>query len=332
MVGRSKVQGFVRQPWTTRSREAFFRAASATRNRAVKSTQTYNPHMSALYRAAIVGIAIGLMEVLVHFHGPEDDFTGANVMLLAPFPAGLLLGWLVRLPRWWLVAVVAPFVNIAILALALRGLTAPELMDLGVPSGSLIFAAVGAGGHVAATAMVMQGDRLLRLSVIGALIVAFAGVAWSSDDISEAARERRLVRSGLPLIGLGSQQYRPVHLTEWFGELEEGPPSIELSYVRPHDQARLELYAMSVTVASPKAACAKPVPDVTYRADITGTCRQVSADVWVRTESSFTKVFAKHGSALVQVASDKVSEADLLAVLPTLRPTAAKELATIGEI
>ncbi len=271
------------------------------------------------------------MEVLVHLYGPEDD-TGAPLLLLAPFPAGLLLGWLVRLPRWWLVAVVAPFVNIAILVLALRGLTIPDLMDLGVPSGSLIFAAVGAGGHVAATAMVMQGDRLLRLSVLGALIVAFAGVAGSSDEISEAARERRLVRSGLPLIGLGSQQYRPVHLTEWFGEVEEGPPSIGIYYARLRDQVEIELYVMLATIASPKAACAEPVPYVTQLADVTGSCRQVSTDVWVRTEGTLTRVFAKRGSALVQVASDKVSEVDLLAVLPTLRPATAKELAGIGEI
>ncbi|WP_327088371.1 hypothetical protein OIE66_39635 [Nonomuraea sp. NBC_01738] len=288
--------------------------------------------MNALCRAAIVGSAIGLMEVFIHLYGPEDDFTGSNVMLLAPFPAGLLLGWLIRLPRWWLVAALAPFVNIAIIVLALQGLTFPDVMDLGVLRGSLLFATIGAGGHVAATAMLVQADRILRFSVIGALIIGFVGMRWNSDAISAAARERRLAQSGLPLIDLGSQQYRSIYLTEWFGELEEGPPSIELGYARLRDQAEIELYVMPRTVASPQAACTEPVPDVTHRPDITGDCRQVSTDVWVRTESSSTRVFAKHGNALVQVASESVSEADLLSILPTLRPTTAKELAAIGEI
>ncbi|SPL94832.1 unnamed protein product [[Actinomadura] parvosata subsp. kistnae] len=43
-------------------------------------------------------------------------------------------------------------------------------------------------------------------------------------------------------------------------------------------------------------------------------------------------MFAKHENALVQVASDRVSEADLLLILPTLRRTTAEELAAIGEI
>ncbi|MEV0597612.1 hypothetical protein [Nonomuraea cavernae] len=288
--------------------------------------------MNALCRAAIVGSVIGLMEVFLQVHGPEDDFTGANVMLIVPFPAGLLLSWLIRLPRWWLVAAVAPFVNIAIIVLALRGLTFAELLDLGLLPGSLIFATIGAGGHVAATAMVVQVDRTLRFSVIGALIIGFGGMSLSKDAILEAARERRLAQSGLPLIDLGSQQYRPTQLAEWFGEWEEGSPSIGLYYVRLRDQAEVELYVMPATVASPRAACAEPVPDVTHGPDTAGSCRQVSTDVWVRRENTFTRVFAKHSSALVQVASESVSEADLLAVLPALRPTTAKELAAIGEI
>lgn len=271
------------------------------------------------------------MEVLVYFHGPEDDFGSFCAMFITPFPTGLLFGWLVRLPWWGLVAVMAPFVNSAIIALVFHDLTLPELMDFGVLSGSLIFAAIGAAGHVMVMAMAMQGDRMLRLFVIGALMIAFVGVAWSNDEISNAAQEQRLVRSGLPLIGIGSQQYRPLFLHEQLREFEEESPSIEILYERLRGQAMIELYVMLATVASPQAACARPVPDVTYRADISGSCRQVSADVWVRTESTFTRVFTKYGNALVQVASDSVSEVGLLAVVPTLRPTTARELARIGE-
>ncbi|WP_125647818.1 hypothetical protein [Nonomuraea sp. WAC 01424] len=288
--------------------------------------------MNALCRAVIVGSVIGLMEVFLYLNRSEDDFTGTNVMLLAPFGAGLLLGWLIRLPRWWLVAALAPFVNIAIIVLALRDLTLPDIMDLGVLRGSLLFATIGVGGHVAATAIMVQMDRTLRFSVIGALIIGFVGMFWNRDAISEAAGERRLTQSGLPLIDLGSQQYRSIYLTEWFGEWEMGLPSIELGYARLRDQAEIELYVMPRTVASPQAACTEPVPDVTHRPDITGVCRQVSTDVWVRTESSSTRVFARHGGALVQVASDTVSEADLPSILPMLRPATARELAAIGGI
>ncbi|MGR6924194.1 hypothetical protein ACU635_58860, partial [[Actinomadura] parvosata] len=78
--------------------------------------------------------------------------------------------------------------------------------------------------------------------------------------------------------------------------------------------------------------CSEPLPDVANRPDVSGSCRQVSTDVWVRTESAGTRVFAKHENALVQAASDRVSEADLLLILPTLRRTTAEELAAIGEI
>ncbi|AQZ66999.1 hypothetical protein BKM31_41065 [[Actinomadura] parvosata subsp. kistnae] len=272
------------------------------------------------------------MEVFIHLYGPEDDFSGAGAMFLAPFPAGMILGWVVGLPRWWLIAVAAPFVNMAIIVLGLRGLTVPELMELGSLPGSLMFAAIGAGGHIAATAMLGQVDRTLRLSVIGALVVGFAGMSWNTDAIREAARAQRLAHSGIPLIGLGSQQYRPVHLAEWFGEWEAGPPSIELSYARLRDRAEIQLYVMPGTVGVPQTACSEPLPDVANRRDVSGSCRQVSTDVWVRTESAGTRVFAKHENALVQVASDRVSEADLLLILPTLRRTTAEELAAIGEI
>ncbi len=288
--------------------------------------------MNALFRAALVGIAIGLMEVLIYLYGPEDDFTGSNTMLLAPFPAGLALGWLIRLPRWWQVAVLAPFVNIAIIALALRNLAFSDLMDLGMLPGSLMFAAVGAGGHVAAAAMLVPANWKLRSSVIGAVVVGFTGVSLGQDAVAEAARTQRLTHSGIPLMELGAQEYRPMYLTEWFGELEDGPPSVELSYKRLRDRSEIELYLMSGTAASPEAACTEPVPDVTYRADIPGACRQVSADVWVRTETAYTRVFAKHGNALVQVASETVPEADLLTVLPTLRSSTAEDLAAVGEI
>ncbi|GAA3143583.1 hypothetical protein GCM10010466_38180 [Planomonospora alba] len=288
--------------------------------------------MNALLRAALVGTAIGLVEVLIQLYGPEDDFTGANTMLLAPFPVGLALGWLIRLPRWWQVAILAPFVNIAIIAFALSSLTFPDIMDLGMLPGSLIFAAIGASGHVAAAAMLVPGNGRLRSSAIGAVVIGFTGMFLGQGAIAEAARTQRLAHSGIPLMELDTQEYRPTHLTEWFGALDDGPPSVALSYERLRDRSEIDLYLMPETTASPRAACTQPVPGVTFRTDVPGTCRQVSADVWVRTETAYTRVFTKHGNALIQVASETVSEADLLAVLPTLRASTAEGLATIGEI
>ncbi|MEV0821787.1 hypothetical protein [Nonomuraea rubra] len=283
--------------------------------------------MGGLLRAAIAGIAIGLMELFLYLHEPNDESVAP---LLAPFPAGLLLGRLLRLPRWWLGAALAPFLNIAIIALALRGLTFPDLLDVGVLPTALVFAVIGAGGHMTATALTSRADRMIRYSVIGALVVGFTGMSLSTGAIAEKAREGRLAQSGLPLVVVGSPRYSPVHLAEWYSEWIAGMPSFEIAYDGP-DGAKVELYVMAGTAASPRAACTEPVPGVSHRADEIGRCREVAPEVWVRAEAGWTRVFARHGEALVQVASGTVGEAGLLAVLPTLRPATAQELAAIGE-
>ncbi|MBD3147282.1 hypothetical protein [Microbispora bryophytorum] len=60
-------------------------------------------------KAALVGLSIGVADVLVNHYGPEDDFSGAMWVLFTPFPLGMLLAWVTRLPLWGLVAAVAPF-------------------------------------------------------------------------------------------------------------------------------------------------------------------------------------------------------------------------------
>lgn len=60
-------------------------------------------------KAALVGLSIGVADVLVNTYGPEDDFSGAMWVLFTPFPLGMLLAWATRLPLWGLVAAVAPF-------------------------------------------------------------------------------------------------------------------------------------------------------------------------------------------------------------------------------
>ena len=59
-------------------------------------------------KAALVGLCIGVGDVLIAIYGPEDDFSGAMWVLFTPFPLGMLLAWAARLPLWGLVATVAP--------------------------------------------------------------------------------------------------------------------------------------------------------------------------------------------------------------------------------
>ncbi|GII89000.1 hypothetical protein Ssi03_69900 [Sphaerisporangium siamense] len=288
--------------------------------------------MSALWRAVLVGAAIGVGELLVYLNGPEDDWTKTVTLFFAPFPMGLALGWLVRLPRWWAVAILAPFVNTAFLVLVFDGQTLFYIEDLGMKPMILTFVGIGVCGHAAAAAVVVEGDRTLRVSVVGAVLVGSVATSWSRDAIAEAARARRLTYAGVPLIAPALRDYRLTDLDEWFDGVLVGPPSFGLAYEHVRDRSEIDVYVMSATAASPQASCAEPVPDVTNRPDVTGTCRQVSPDVWVRREAVSIRVFARHGDALLQIASDNTPEADLLAVLPTIRPTTAEELAAVGEI
>jgi hypothetical protein len=288
--------------------------------------------MNVLIRAALVGTVIGLVEVCIHFYKVEDDFRAANTLIFTPFLVGLLLGWLVRLPRWWQVAILAPFLNGAIIIIALQDIGLREVTELGVLLGCFVFAAIGIGGHVAAAAMLVPGNRIFRASVVGSVIIAFTGVFLSQNAIAETARTRRLAHSGVPLLALGVQEYRPTRLTESFDESSEEPPSVELHYERLRDRSEIDLYVTPESAGLPKDACLQPVPLVSYGPDTSGTCRQVSATVWARTEPAQTRVFAKHGDALVQITSETVSEADLLAVLLTLRPSTAEELAAVHQI
>ncbi|GII65080.1 hypothetical protein Skr01_51650 [Sphaerisporangium krabiense] len=288
--------------------------------------------MGVLWRAVLVGAAIGVVQLFIRLNGPEDDWTATVTLFFAAFPVGLALGWLVRLPRWWVVGILAPFVNTAILVVAFAGQTLFYVEDLGMRAMSFAFVGIGVGGHVTAAAVVVAGNRTLRALAVGAVFAGCVATSWSQDAIAEAARVRRLTYAGLPLIAPAMPDYRPTHLNEWFDEFLLGPPSFELEYEHVRDRSAFEVFVMSTRATSPQASCAEPVPDVTNRLGVTGTCRQVSPDVWVRREPYYIRVFARYGDALVQIASDNTPEADLLAVLPTFRPATAEELAAIGEI
>ncbi|WP_431897322.1 hypothetical protein [Nonomuraea sp. bgisy101] len=133
--------------------------------------------MNALLRAALAGAVIGLLESILWSHGPEDDGTGAMLMLFVPFPLGLLLCRLAVLPLWGVVAGVAPFIIMLLFGACLERLTMPEIMDFGIVQGTLIFMGIGASGYVAATALVMPGRKVLSLSTTGAVLVLYCAVA-----------------------------------------------------------------------------------------------------------------------------------------------------------
>ncbi|TMR25310.1 hypothetical protein ETD86_01570 [Nonomuraea turkmeniaca] len=282
--------------------------------------------MHALGKAAVVGAVIGMAEALLQLHGP-DDFTGVVFMLLTPVVLGLLLNWAIALPRWGAVAVVAPFVNIALILVGFGRMTFVEVMDLGVGEGNAIFMMIGASGNVVAAALVGPGSQVLRSVAAGAVAVGFLGVTSHQGTIAGTAQVRRLESSDVPLIALRAKDYELTTIAEqpagW------APPTMELLYERLSDGAELEVYVMPPGAATPEAACREPVPHFSHVFGEAGTCRKVWSDVWVRTEDTYARVFALREGGLVQLASQTVPENDLITLVGAFRQVMAEELAAV---
>ncbi|MFG1680824.1 hypothetical protein ACGFNP_11720 [Nonomuraea sp. NPDC049269] len=281
-----------------------------------------------LGKAALVGATIGVSVNLVGDYWPQgsgaDDFAGVVAMALSPFPLGLLLGWATKLPYWPLVGVLAPF--------AMYGLAMVELpFSWWIPEGNLFhlltFAVPAMIGFVLTAWLCALENWAVGTAMAGTIVLACLAAPPVAGAISESERTRDFKNSGVPLIAPVIPNYRLASVDEW-----RLPKMVSLTY---HPTAAdkvgpaIAAYIQRATDATPKAACANPIPNYGWQ-PIT-PCREISPGVWrTRLENESTLLFARHGDALVQVAGHDSTEATLLAILPTFRPITAEDLAALG--
>lgn len=117
--------------------------------------------MNLRVKAVLVGLSIGMADVLVAAYGPEDDFSCAMWVLFTPFPLGMLLAWATRLPLWGLVAAVAPLAMFLIFGWILA---APLGADLASWPGRLELLIIGVAVYLvtASVACEMRRAGVLR--------------------------------------------------------------------------------------------------------------------------------------------------------------------------
>ncbi|MFE3448706.1 hypothetical protein ACFXJ8_07180 [Nonomuraea sp. NPDC059194] len=277
--------------------------------------------MYTLFRAGLVGAIVGLEAGLLFTDGPEDSFFGTIAILLVPFSLGVLLCWLAMLPFWGVVAGATPLALIAVGTLCLPGLTYAEVMSYGTVPVTLVFAAIGVSGYVAMTALIMPGHWAIRSMTVGAVVVAYLAVGALQGEIGQAARAQVIERSGVPLVAPTLKD----HELGWVDD-EELPAALGLVYFRTRDGSSVDVSIRPGNAATPETACVKPPSTWMPVMEPNARCRRVATDVWVRTDETYTTVVARHGAALVQVTSEEMTEAELLAVLPTFHVVEAERL------
>ncbi|MEU4231834.1 hypothetical protein AB0F17_46705 [Nonomuraea sp. NPDC026600] len=279
--------------------------------------------MNAAARAALVGAVVGLAQfVILYWRGDDIGSLDALALIALPYGLGFFLSWWGRLPRWWGVATAGPAVTAAFLLANIFVLRIPEIRDLGDWQTALCLMALGATAYLAAGGIFMPVHRGLRGLLIAGVAVAYVAV-WSAPDvIADAARANRLARAEVSLITPTLPDHR-------LGYLEYVHGWLELSYEGLNDHSRIDVAVGPGSTATPKAACANPVPwdDIQEHAK----CRQVSPGIWLRSGESQKLIFATHGDALVRVESPTMSEKELIAVLGTFHPVEAEELARLYE-
>ncbi|MEV4174389.1 hypothetical protein [Nonomuraea sp. NPDC049709] len=286
--------------------------------------------MNALIRIALVGAVIGLGEsVLVVCVSERNVLLAFLAMVFVPFPVSMALCWWGKLPHWWLVSVLGPMIVIFYFLLTLAvGVDASLAGDLGIGEwgGRLILMGVGAGAFTFAGALVMPMHLALRLTTLG-VVVALCTASWvGADVIRMAGVTWQMASKGVPVVAPDLPEHRLV-----FADLEEGAVAdvLGLSYERRFDQGDLSVFVASVHEKTAREACESQsrLDGTRVGEGLPATCREVWGGSWVRTEVGSTSVLAVRGDALVEVHSAWATEAQLLAVLPTIRPVDAWDLA-----
>ena len=278
-------------------------------------------NVRVLPRAAGAGVVAGAGAFLAGRLWPRpegDEFTGMAVTFLAFFPLGLLLGRVLRLPRWQLVGVLAPFVAIPLLA----GVADALWVVRGVGFTSALLPVAAAAAFVLAAWLCAPGGRVARACVGVAFLLGSAFTPSVADAAGGSPLEEAIRTSGVPLVAPVVPGYELVGMDERYL-----PDAIALYYTRPGapPAPALHAYVVSAATAVPREACAAPSPN--WSRSAAEPCLEAEPGVWTtRLENGYASAFARHGDALVQVGGFDVPQALLLSALRVVRPVAPAEL------
>jgi hypothetical protein len=182
--------------------------------------------------------------------------------------------------------------------------------------------ALGATAYLAAGGLFMPAHRGLRVLTVAGVAVAYLAV-WSAQDVlADAARAHRLARAGVPLVAPTLPDYRLWYLKGVDGRLA-------LGYEHEDGVLQVHLDVEAASTGSPEDVCeyAEPYDGLSTHSK----CRQVSPGVWFLPGDSRKIIWAWYGDDLVRVESLTLGKKGLLAVLRSLHPVEAGELARLHE-
>ncbi|MEV0827645.1 hypothetical protein [Nonomuraea rubra] len=266
--------------------------------------------MNALIRAALVGAVIGLAEHALVTPALEHGERLAFLALLAgPFPAGMLLSFWAKLPRWWLLSVMGP---IAVgMCMAMIWLWPGVTTNLGEWGGRLVFMGLGAFGFTLAAALVMPMPRATRLITVAVLAVGGIAVRLGTGAGIVLVSTQVAAHQGVPVVAPELPEHRLTHVRATGQELA-------LTYER--DGATIGVVLRTRGELTPQRACQE---EYSVRAE----CQEVTPGVWTNERSLDMELYSVRGAALVVLKSSSATRVELLDALGTLRPVGWWELA-----
>ncbi|MEV6040676.1 hypothetical protein AB0L65_56880 [Nonomuraea sp. NPDC052116] len=280
-------------------------------------------------KGAVIGLMVGAVVALIYADTIAQEhelgtMLNSALMLLVPFPIGAAGAALLRMPRWGVVAVAGPIAT-PVLGAALMGVI-PDFYLFGFDEmwTTGVWVVAGVLGYVAAAWWAR--DRWAAITVTGVLLSVHVISGQVRDPLNEWQEALAFRRSGIPLLAPELPGYSIKRAELWTGE-EDGT-AILLEYTRP-DRTDVQVFLRPATAATPKTACGSPFPVLTW-----GTagvsCTPSGGDRWIREDSSGeVTAFAWHGSALVQASGIAMTPQELFALLDSLRPITAAQLARV---
>ncbi|MEU6786828.1 hypothetical protein ABZ912_47195 [Nonomuraea angiospora] len=280
-------------------------------------------------KGAVVGLMVGAVVAFIYADAIAQEhelgtILNSVLMLLVPFPLGAAGAALLRMPRWGAVTIAGPIAT-SVLGAALMQVI-PDFYLFGFDEiwTTGVWVVAGVLGYVAAAWWVR--DRWAAITVTGVLLSVHVISGQVRDPLNEWQESLAFRRSGIPLLAPKMPGYSIRRAELWTGD-EDGT-AILLEYARP-GRTEVQVFLRPATAATPKAACGSPYPALRWGTDGV-SCTPSGGDRWIREDSSGeVAAFARHGSALVQAAGVAMTPQELFALLDSLRPVTAAQLARV---
>ncbi|MEV2267883.1 hypothetical protein [Nonomuraea africana] len=296
---------------------------------------------TSVVRGAVVGLVVGLAVAAIHADAAAQDHEFGTelyylAMLAVPFPLGGGAARLLRMSRWGVVSIIGAIATLLLGTAVWRVVPENTLFGVDDPRAGGVWVLAGLIGYLAATWWAREtGGWWGRITIAGLLVTAQVATLQVEEPLRRSREVSAFERAGVPLVAPEVAGHTLNRAEVWSGDQEEGGSAILLEYERGRGDAydstwsQVRVFVRPVSAATPEAACATPYPLLMWGTE-GGPCRSAGGGRWVRQDpDGVTAVFARHGNALVQLDSGSASEADLLAVLRTVRPVLAVTLANV---